>query len=424
MTPPLRAPGVAYEGAGRQVAVELRGFSSAIVASDDIIAAAHAAIGIALAESEHRLVMIADLAGDTAPLQSLIRDERPHGIYDSFEFGTSFGKIARQVEGAEKLLIMPGGTDSPATEEIVASPRWSDFASEFAKADELLLIVVPADAPGLAELASHVDGVVLVGMTRLESVPVANILADIPHPAILPPPKIDIAPKRRGLSPLLLGLGAVALLALGITGGAFVGRTRKAVPLPLPPPVDTAVVGSVKPVEPVILPVNPADSADATAYSIEISLSNTLEGANFEIQRHGSVMPAVTISIVPIGQTETTWYRVHAGAYTDSADAERLLATLRRRRVVTDSLVRVVRTPLSMLIDSIAPRAGMTSRVRERIQGLAAQNVNAYALIQRDGSARVYAGAFENPQQSSLAMTALRIAGLTPVLAYRTGRLP
>ena len=135
-------------------------------------------------------------------------------------------------------------------------------------------------------------------------------------------------------------------------------------------------------------------------------------------------MPAATISIVPIGDTETTWYRVHAGAYTDSAEAERLLATLRRRRVVTDSLVHVVRTPLALLIDSIAPQAGMTSRVREKVQGLAAQNVTAYALIQRDGSARVYAGAFENPQQSSLAMTALRIAGLTPVLAYRTGRLP
>ena len=105
-------------------------------------------------------------------------------------------------------------------------------------------------------------------------------------------------------------------------------------------------------------------------------------------------------------------------------DKSRLLATLRRRRIVTDSLVRVVRTPLAMLIDSIPAQAGMTSRIREKIQLIAGQNVIAYALIQRDGSARMYVGAFEQPQQSSLAASALRIAGFTPVLAYRTGRLP
>ena len=46
--PALRPPGGAYEGAGRQVAVALRGFSSVVVTSDDVTAAAHAAIGIAL----------------------------------------------------------------------------------------------------------------------------------------------------------------------------------------------------------------------------------------------------------------------------------------------------------------------------------------------------------------------------------------
>ena len=35
----------------------------------------------------------------------------------------------------------------------------------------------------------------------------------------------------------------------------------------------------------------------------------------------------------------------------------------------------------------------------------------------------LYAGAFENPEQSSLAATALRVAGVTPVLEYRTGRI-
>jgi hypothetical protein len=62
--------------------------------------------------------------------------------------------------------------------------------------------------------------------------------------------------------------------------------------------------------------------------------------------------------------------------------------------------------------------------MREKVQSFADRDVIAYALLQRDGSARIYAGAFERPAQSSLATTALRVAGLAPVLEYRTGTLP
>ena len=83
-----------------------------------------------------------------------------------------------------------------------------------------------------------------------------------------------------------------------------------------------------------------------------------------------------------------------------------------------------MRAPLALLVDSIGAQAGMSSRIREKLDSLKSKSVYAYALIQRDGSARIYSGAFERPQQSTLAATALRVAGLTPVLAYRTGRLP
>ena len=117
--PPARAAGGSYEGAGRQVAVTLRGYSSVLIVSDDIAVAAHAAIGIALAESANRLVMIADLGADTPPLQSLVRDDDPHGVYDTFEFGTSFVRIAREVEGTKNFYVMPSGTESPAIGRII-----------------------------------------------------------------------------------------------------------------------------------------------------------------------------------------------------------------------------------------------------------------------------------------------------------------
>jgi len=427
--PTVRASGGAYEGAGRQAAVALRGYSSVIVTSDDLTAAAHVAIGIGLAESAHRLVMIGDLGGEIPPLQALVGDDDPHGIYDSFEFGTSFGRIAREVSGANNLFIMPSGTESPATEEIVSSPRWQQFASEFANADELLLLVVASAAPGLAELAAQVDGVVLVGAQKLDSLPNATVLAKVPHPTIVTPPRIDLTPKSEPWTPLKMGLVAALVLAAGIVGGGVYARSRaSSVPVPakaatasLP---DSAHLDSVAaPRVTALAPVNPADSTNATAYSVEILAANTAEGANFELKRHGSVMPSATISLVPIGDTEATWYKVYAGAYADVQQADQLLGTLRRRKVVADSAGSVVRVPLAFLVDSVPAQGGVAAQVRDKIQSFAVRGIAAYALIQRDGSARVYTGAFERPQQSSLAVSALRMAGMTPVLAYRTGRI-
>lgn len=422
--PALRAPGGAYEGAGRQVAVALRGYSSVIVASDDPIAAAHSAIGIALAESAHRLVMVADLVGDIPPLQALVRDDDFHGVYDAFEFGTSFVRIAREVEGVKNFYVMRSGTESPLTESILSSKRWSTFASEFASSDELLLLVLPTDAPGIAKLASQVDGAVLVGIPRLDAAPSANVLAKIPHPAVVPPPKIVVAPKKPAWSTQRLAIGAAVLLAAGIAGGALIGKTTKDEPEPQAiVPVDSPAVDSAAPKRPVVTAINPEDSAAAPQFSVFISASNTLEGANLEMKSYGSALPAPTISLVPIGDTEAIWYKIYAGVYDDSTEAETLLATLRRRRSLPDSGEAVVRAPLALLIDSIPAQAGMTSRIREKVQSLAEKDVKAYALRQSDGSARIYSGAFVKPDESTLAATALRVAGLTPLLVYKTGRM-
>ena len=439
MTGPMgRPPGGAYEGAGRQAAVALRGYSSVIVTSDDLVAAAHVAIGIGLAESANRLVMIGDLNGEIPPLQALVGDDDQHGVFDSFEFGTSFGRIAREVSGAPNLFIMPGGTESPATEEIIGSERWRHFASEFANADELLLLVASPTTPGIAKLAAQVDGVVLVGLQQLDAAPEANLLARVPHPTVIAPPRIDI--RSRAVKPAIpvresswmpsrIGLAAVAILAGGIAVGALIGRSRTPPiePAPVAAPVsDSARNDSIAAARAAaaVAPVNPVDSANGTPFSIEILAANTSEGANFELKRHGSVMPSATISLVPIGETEATWYKVYAGAYSDSAEAEKLLRSLRRRRVVADSAGSVARVPFAFLVDSVPAVAGVTAMMRDKIQSYAGRGIAAYALMQSDGSVKLYTGAFERPEQSSLALSALRVAGLAPVLAYRTGRIP
>lgn len=423
-----RPAGDPWERAGRQTSIALRGYSAVLVISDDPIAAAHVAIGLARAEAPHRRVVIGDLVSDLAPIQALVKDEDTHGIYDSFVFGTSFEKILKEVDDNENLGVLTSGTESPAIAEVIANPRWRRIASDFAVTDSLLLLIVARHAPALATLASQFDGVLLVGDFNLDEAPLAVILARIPHPAEMPqarpvePPMEEPLWRSRGVT---LAGAAVILLAAALIflrpGGVVRHKER---------PPDTVLIPD-SPARDVIPPArsaplliaNPADSAAAAAFSIEILNANTAEGANFELQRHGAMMPAATISLVPIGDTEVIWYKVFAGALRDSAQAERLLASLRRRQIVAESMGSVVRTPFALRVDSVPAQAAVSSKAREKVQALATRGIAAYALSQRDGSARLYAGAFETPEQSSLAATALRVAGLTPVLEYRTGRV-
>jgi len=419
----------AYEQAGQQAAIAVRGYSTVLVVSDDPVEAAYVAIGVARVESAHRRVVIADLTGEVAPLQSLVAIADPHGIYDSFIFGTSLDRVMYSVEGNPNLNILPSGTESAAIAEIIGSPRWRRIASDFAATDALLLLVAASDAPGLDRLTSQLDGMLFVGNPRLEVGPNTVLLARIPHPAPVAAPK-KIAPpveqpllRWRGVA---LAAGALVLLIVALAilrpGSIFrlgISRAPDTVVIP-----DSLVHDSaMAPRREVLLPANPLDSSSAATFAVEILAANTAEGANFELQRHGEMMPAATISLVPIGNTEAIWYKVFAGAFSDSAQAERLLRSLRRRRIVLDSEGKVVRAPLALRVDSVPPQAAVLSKSREMVKGYAAKGVPAYALMQNDGSARVYAGAFQTPEQSSLAATALRVAGATPVLEYRTGRV-
>jgi hypothetical protein len=419
-----------YERAGRQTSIALRGYSAVLVISDDPIAAAHVSIGLGRAEAPHRRVVIGDLVGDLPPIQALITGDDQHGIYDSFVFGTSLEKVLNEVEGTENLSVMSGGTESPATAEIIGNRRWRRVASDFAATDALLLLIVAADAPGVETLAAAFDGVLLVGDLALETAPNAVLLARIPHPTeALPRAKVaEPEPveeplwRSRGVTIAALALVVLILALVMLRPGGLARRAARAPDTIIIP--DSAIRDSAPPPRPApVLVANPADSAAAAKYSVEILAANTAEGANFELQRHGAMMPAATISLVPIGDTEAIWYKVHAGALADSAQAERLLRSLRRRGVVSATTGTVVRTPYALRVDSVPAQAAVTAKTRELVQSFSARGLAVYALTQRDGSARLYAGAFENPEQSSLAATALRVAGVTPVLEYRTGRI-
>jgi hypothetical protein len=428
---------VAWEDAGRQIAPLLGSYSAVVITSSDSVAAAHVALGIALAEATHRRVVLGDLVGDLAPLRSLVKDEDPHGISDSFLYGLSLNKIGYEVEGTANLYIMPSGTDPTIGEEILRSARWKKLAEGFSETGALVLLVARSDAPGLAELAEQTDGVVLVREAQLAAAPSVLVLARVPAPT--PTLKIPLHRisakaadwrKHRWLYPAIAVAGVLLIAAVGT--GLMLARaarrptraparvTAAPVPAPVPPPPRPAPETLY-----IAPPANVNDSASASAFSVELLVANTAEGANLFVRKNGAALPAAAVSPVPIGQERATWYRVTAGAYMRRDQADSLLLALQKSGVLaSESAGRITRSPLALLVDSVPSQGGIADAVRATVEKYTTRGLTVYPLIQDDGGARIFAGAFGSSGESAGLIRALRSAGLKPVLVYRTGSTP
>jgi hypothetical protein len=426
---------VAWEDAGRQIAPVLGSYSAVVVTSSDPVAAAHVALGIALAEAKHRRVVVGDLVGDLPPLRSLVKDEDPHGISDSFNYGLSLNKIGYEVQGTANLYIMPTGTDPTIGEEVLRSARWTKLAGGFAETGALLLLVARSEAPGLAELAEQTDGIVIVRDAQLPAAPSALVLARVSAPT--PTLKIPLHRfsaraadwrKHRWAYPAMIAAGLL-LIAVAGAGIMFARSARSAraparvaaapVPAPIPPPPRPA---------PETLYIAPAananDSTSASAFSVELLVANTAEGANLFVRKNGAALPAAAVSPVPVGPERATWYRVTAGAYTTRDQADSLLLALQKSGVLRESAGRITLSPLALLVDSVPTQGGIVDAVRAAVEKYTARGLTVYPLIQNDGGARIFAGAFATADQSAGLIRTLRGAGLKPVLVYRTGSTP
>lgn len=426
----------AWEDAGRQAAPGLGSYSAVAVISSDPLAAAHVALGIARAEAAHRRVVVGDLVGDIPPLRSLVADEDPHGITDSFLYGVSLNRIGYEVAGTTNLYVMPTGTDPVIDDEILHSPRWKKLAAGFAEAGAFLVLVAGSSSPALADLVEQLDGVVLVKDADLPLAPAALVLARVPGPTRtlkLPLRRIGAGaahwPRRKWLYPALGALAVLAIAALGLA--AALGRAgtsailRKAVPVKSvaqPPPLPARAPPETLYVAP---PANVNDSAVAADFSVELLVANTAEGANLFVRKNIAALPAAAVSPVPIGPERATWYKVTAGAYTSRIQADSLRLALRRSGVLeSDSAGSVTRVPLALLIDSVPTQGGIADQIAAAVGKYAARGLVVYPLIQDDGGARIYAGAFSTAGQSAGLIRILRGAGLKPVLVYRTGSTP
>jgi hypothetical protein len=434
-----------WEDEGRRIAAALDGAAAVLVLAEDPSVAAAVALGAGRAQAKTRRVAIADLVGEIPALQAHVAGDDPHGITDSFLYGVSLNRIAHRVGEGGQLFVMPSGTEPVIGEEMLASPRWGRLARGFREEGALLLLVARPGAPGLNALAEVSDGVL-----RLDGAPIpanARLLASVDSAErIRRRTERRTAIRETGARAERTWAIAAALLVFALGAGALgvwltrrpaaeTAQARPAAPsvaavtdiaaggLSRGDSVSTGTAGRAagttgEATGLALLPANPEDSAAAAGFAVEIAQLNTQSGAIFKLLNEATGLPAATFSPVRAASGDT-WFHMVTGAYGDVRGADSLLAALRARRVVGRGSGRVRRLPLALLVQSrvsreAAPALAMAHAERE---------MPVYALVQDDGTATLYAGAFEKPEDAALLAASLRARGIEPKVVYRTGRL-
>ena len=420
-----------WEAAGSRVGGTLDDASAVVVVGHDPIATASVALGIAREQSARRRVAVGDLIGDVAPLRDLVTDDDPHGLTDAFLYGVSMNKIARQIDTVGNLHVLPSGSETVVQEEILRNDRWRRLASGFREVGALLLVAAPAAVPGVEDLIGMLDGVVLVGGAE-SPVPNARVFATVTSAArrtqrpvqrrLVAVEEIVVPRRRRWVVPV--AIAAVAATVAILLGRNYLTSAQTTVPAlrrDSAAASDSLIASAAATVDssPPLAVSNPADSANASPFAVQIAMIDTEDGAAMRVRAGAGDFPVGTYAPVTRGTDNGTWYKVVTGAYVDRNKADQLLTFLRGRGLVPQGWGSVIRAPLALQLAT----APSTTEAAALIADYQSRKVPVYGLLQRDGSVRIYAGAFENPDEAALLKSALKnTKNIDATLAYRVGR--
>lgn len=447
---PPTPPEFDWEAAGRALGEKLDRLNAVAVLGGDEETTALVALGIARHQARRRKVAIGDLLGDAGLLQSLAPSDDPHGLADVLDYGVSLDKIARRVEGSDNLLMLPTGTFVGDESAILANRRWSSLAANFRQQNGLLILAASVTARDVESLVVQLDGAVLVGEHAPPLLPSTRVLGRVRGPdrvsralrVLLTPvrPHYVIKAARRSLWRVGASLGvtiAAVIAAVGIwlsyrplassdfippwrrNGPAVDAESANVLPAGANAAAarDAALADKNLRVAPAFGLLTKMDSASLSPFGIALVTFNTQAGALLELQRNGASLRAGTFT--PVLIRETPWFRVVAGAYPDSASAAALLDTLRARGTSDAGRALIEKFPYALLVE----RDVADSAVASRVSAYQTRGIPVYALLQSDGTARVYAGAFKTPEEATSLYESLRAARIPTSLVYRTGRV-
>ena len=470
--------GVDWEALGAEASAAVEGAHAILVTGSDPIATARAAIGIGQVQSRSRRVAIGDLIGDVEPLLRLVTGDDPHGIVDSFLYGVSLNKIARQVDADGMLFVMPSGTEPNVTPDIMRNERWSRLAAGFREVGALLVLVAASEADGVRELAAMLDGVVIVGdAPSMSSLPSHALLGRIESPVAAPdvrevadeepvvavddaepttPAEVPVIPQpqspvlvpwhdapgkrlvasQEGRSvpvPALIAAALVLLLGLWF----MLGRPGlpKATPAASTVSDTIGIADDVRAADDTVVDAgsedtlgtialsavriaNPQDSARAVPYGVVLVATNDEAQALARWADLGLRLPAGTVTMVNNRGEQGRLFQVQAGAFTTAQQADSLLAALRSDRRLGATAGSVSATPYAIVLEPSVSQ----SAARAIANAYGQRQIAAYPLLQPDNSAVIYVGAFETPDQAAPLLNVLSRKGVRVALHYRTGR--
>jgi hypothetical protein len=188
---------------------------------------------------------------------------------------------------------------------------------------------------------------------------------------------------------------------------------------PATAPTSSAAGTVVAPADTTVAPAGAtAGNAAATPFAVVLADVSSVTGANGEIdQASGRGFPVVTFA--PYARADGRLsYVVIAGASPDSAGADSLLRAVRAKHYRNAKAVHVVRLPYAVLIQKGVSQDQASMFVRAYLT----RGLPVYSLLQADGSASLYAGAFRGIEQAQPLVTSFKANGDKPTVTIRTGR--
>ncbi len=430
-----------WEDEGERIASALAERSAVLIVGSDPRAAARVALGIASTQARRRRVAVVDAVGELAPIEELLPDGVSHGLVDMLQYGVSLAKVATPVDRAGNLFLIPSGAAPFDEEELFASDRWPRLVRSFKDAGALLLVIAPEGTEGVARVAPLFDGAVLVGDTAApRELPVlAHARSDEP-----PLRAVKSLPRGKGRNanptraPFWVAIAATVLAVAALawwavqssigaapatssmtSAGAVVDgqvdrsvanqsgagdsdATRDAAGVGSASGADAAAraTDSVAPAastqpEGAAAPV--VDSSATVPFGVALAQYNDVTAALTRIaQESARGIPASTYAPFYDSNLRRQVFLVIAGAFHDRDDANSLLRSLRRQRVLASGQGHVIDAPFAILV-----RSGLSAdEARSGLDSYRVKGMPVYSLIQADGTVNIYAGAFRTTAEA------------------------
>ncbi|HMA45556.1 MAG TPA: SPOR domain-containing protein [Gemmatimonadales bacterium] len=373
-----------------------------------------------------RAVALVDLRLE-APLLHQFKGLAPTpGIADAFASDAALSDVARDQDG---IHFLPAGTPVADAAAVISSPRWRRLQAGFRNEGALLFVLLAAER--LAEFGAEPDGVLALspGGVDLGSVPGRALLAarergiellgvvrerwSATAPAATPALRIAERPSRLG-SGLLVAAAAAAIIAtvfLLTPHGAIPGSTSAA-RLPFSresfgtaqASISTDSLSNPDPGLPTLA------RSDSGGWTLQLAAYGSAERAQAHVDHLAAAGIAAFVSPLAPDASGAVWYRVLAGAFADRVTAARA------RRMLWDRglAARGAGTPLLAPYSLVLAHSADASRLRTAgLTGVRWGVRNA-----------VLVGAFEQPDQASVAASQLRRLGIATTLVTRTDRTP